>query len=263
MESFITSNDIPVHISDNNKEGEVLLLLHGYLETLYIWNEFIELLPGYRIITMDLPGHGLTGSNSDITSLDFIANVIEGVLDKCGVEKCSIIGHSLGGFVAQTCVRVIPDRVNKIICLNSSPFPDPLARNKARKREINLIEDSKLLQLASISIPNMYFKSNLRKCDDKIQETIEICETHNPDGIISILKGLLDRPDNIEVLRDSNIPLLFIYGDSERLLPKGGIVLLKKELPLSTVNIIANIGHNSFIEAPEETARLVLEFIES
>jgi len=263
MESFIISNDIPVHISDNNKEGEVLLLLHGYLETLYIWNEFIELLPGYRIITMDLPGHGLTGSNQDNNSMDFIVDVIKGVLDKCGVEKCSIIGHSLGGFVAQNCVRVIPNRVKKMINLNSSPFPDPLARNKARKHEINLIEDSKLLHLASISIPNMYFKSNLRKCDDKIQETIEICETHNPEGIISILKGLLIRPNNVEVLKNTNIPLFFIYGDSERLLPKGGVIMLKKELPTSVVHIIPNSGHNSFVEAPEETAKLVLEFLNS
>ena len=72
MEYFAISNGIPVHILDTKKGEKTILLLHGYLETLYIYNEFIEILQKkYRVIAIDLPGHGLSGSDKEINSMEF------------------------------------------------------------------------------------------------------------------------------------------------------------------------------------------------
>ena len=69
MEYFLTANNIPVHILDTKKGDNVLLLLHGYLETLYIYDDFINILSNdYRIIAIDLPGHGLSGTYRTIIS---------------------------------------------------------------------------------------------------------------------------------------------------------------------------------------------------
>ena len=98
MEFFAISNNIPVHILDTKKGDKTILLLHGYLETLYIFNELIALLEKkYRVIAIDLPGHGLSGSNDDINSMEFSATVAADVLGICGVNKA--FGRSLYGWL--------------------------------------------------------------------------------------------------------------------------------------------------------------------
>ena len=68
MEYFVTCNGIPVHVSETGKGDKAIILLHGYLETLYIWEEFRSLLPdSSRIVSIDLPGLGLTGSDPFLT----------------------------------------------------------------------------------------------------------------------------------------------------------------------------------------------------
>ena len=76
MEFFATAGTIPVHINDTKKGEKTIVLLHGYLETLYIWNEFVNLLAKeYRVISIDLPGHGLSCSGP-VNSMEFMATVV-------------------------------------------------------------------------------------------------------------------------------------------------------------------------------------------
>ncbi len=103
MEFFATVNNIPLHISDTKRGDKTIVLLHGYLETLYIFQEFTPLLTakGYRVISMDLPGHGLSGTNPDINTIPFISNLVRSMLKEvCKVEQCILAGHSLGGYIA-------------------------------------------------------------------------------------------------------------------------------------------------------------------
>ena len=188
MEYFAISNGIPVHILDTKKGETTIVLLHGYLETLYIFNEFIEMLEKkYRVIAIDLPGHGLTGSDKEINSMEFCAQVVTDVMKKNGVEKAYIAGHSMGGYVAQNCIKLFPELFNGIILLNSTPNADSAEKKTDREREIELVLAAKLGQLATISIPKMYAPANLRAFDEKIEETIEITETHDPKGIVACM----------------------------------------------------------------------------
>ena len=98
MEFFATVNNIPLHISDTQRGDKTIVLLYGYLETLYIFQEFTPLLTakGYRVISMDLPGHGLSGTNPDINTIPFISNLVRSMLKKvCKVEQCILAGYSL------------------------------------------------------------------------------------------------------------------------------------------------------------------------
>ncbi len=261
MQYFATSCGVPVHVSDSGSGQQVLLLLHGYLETLYIWEEFIELLPNnYRVISIDIPGHGLSSTHPEINSMKFCADVVLGVLDLANVTKCTICGHSMGGYIAQTCVKYYPDRFNAIVNFNSSPYADDPLKRLDRDREISFIESGKLLSLATVSIPNMYFKDNLRRCDDKIRETIDLCDTHDPRGIISSLRGLITREDNTDFLKTIKIPCFFIFGDSDTYMP-----LERAESILKTTNskgvFIPSTAHNSFIENPHTTLDEFLLFL--
>ncbi|MFA6770028.1 MAG: alpha/beta fold hydrolase, partial [Bacteroidales bacterium] len=144
MEFFITCNGLPVHISDTKKGNDIIFLLHGYLETLYIWEEFISLLSPYmRVVSIDLPGHGLSGSYP-INSMEYCSSTIVSVMDKLNIEKAWLMGHSMGGYVATESIKIFPDRFLGLIMMNSTPFGDSLEKKANRDREISLIKQNKL-----------------------------------------------------------------------------------------------------------------------
>ena len=261
MEYFAISNGIPVHILDTKKGDTTIILLHGYLETLYIFNEFIEMLEKkYRIIAIDLPGHGLTGSDKEINSMEFCAQVVADVMKKSGVEKAYITGHSMGGYVAQNCVKLFPELFHGIILLNSTPNADSPEKKTDREREIELVLSAKLGQLATISIPKMYAQANLRAFDEKIEETIEITETHDPKGIVACIKGMMERADTKDVLKNAN-KAIFIFGTDDKFITEEIREKLIGELPNVKAVTIPETGHNSFIENPEATLKAIEEFI--
>lgn len=73
MEYFVTCSGIPVHVSETGSGDNAIVLLHGYLETLYIWEEFRTLLPGSsHIVSIDLPGMGLSGSAQEVNSMQWL-----------------------------------------------------------------------------------------------------------------------------------------------------------------------------------------------
>ena len=126
---------------------------------------------------------------------------------------------------------------------------------------LQLIEQGKLTTMAKLSIPNMYAKANLRRMDSKIQETIEICETHDPFGISASIRGLMSREDNVEFLKGSKTPILFVFGDSDSFMPVESAENILKLIPAAKGAFIPSTGHNSFLEEPSKVAQVLLDFL--
>ena len=136
MEYFATINGIPLHISDTKSGDKTILLLHGYLETLYIWEEFTSLLaPHFRVISIDIPGHGLSHTPAQ-NSMEFCAGIADALLETLKIKKAAILGHSMGGYVAIEAIKRYPDRFGALIMMHSSPFSDSAQKIEERKREI-------------------------------------------------------------------------------------------------------------------------------
>ena len=268
MEFFTTAAGITVHVWDTKDErcrvkpgmtesvtpGSIILL-HGYLETMYIYNELVEALKEhYRVIVLDMPGHGLTDPAPEgpdgrrVNSLSFCAAVVVGVLDKCGIDKAVLAGHSMGGYVTLQALREYPERFERAFLLHSHPYPDAPEKASDREREKQLIAEGKLMTLAGVSIPMMYHEENLRACDEKIRETVELCETHDPEGIIASIEGLRTRPDNLAVMTHPPVPLTLVYGDHDAFLPLARVAEMKEAFPEVHYELIPDTGHNSFIE---------------
>ncbi|MBQ6072886.1 MAG: alpha/beta hydrolase [Bacteroidales bacterium] len=263
MEFFTTAAGISVHVWDTRDEkhndGPCIFLLHGYLETMYIFSELVEdLKDRYRFIVIDLPGHGLTDSapadptGKRVNSMEFGVRVVSGVMEKCGVSKVVLAGHSMGGYMTLQALRSIPEALEAAVLIHSHPFPDDPERAGDRAREKALIEAGKLHTLAGASIPKMYYEENLRSCDEKIRETVELCETHDPEGIISSIDGLMTRPDQQEIMKHPPVPLYLIHGDHDNFLPLERVASMKELFPEVHYLPIPGTGHNSFIESPEE-----------
>ena len=261
MEFFATAGNIATHIEDSKAGDKAILLLHGYLETMYVWEDlFHDLSRDYRVIRMDLPGHGLTCS-APVNTIELMATVAKGVLDVCGVKTATVVGHSLGGFAAIKCCQLFPDRFDKLILLNSHPYAELAERAAMAVREQEVIEAGKLMQLAELSIPKMFLQSNLRRLDEKIREIIEMCETHDPAGIVSSLKGMIQRSDTSGYLASASIPMMAVCGETDLLVTPEIRAKMSKDCPNVRLEVLAECCHNAFLECPERTLELMGEFL--
>lgn len=265
MEYFTTSNSIPMHISDTQKGDFTLLFLHGYLETLNVWEDFISTLNqvsdiSFRYVCIDLPGHGLSGSHKEANTMEFCADVIKNLLDKAYINQCSIIGHSLGGYIGLKCLQKYPDTFNSLSLFNSNPYPDAADVYKGRSKEISFILEGRLPALATLVIPNMFFKDNLRRMDDNIQMILSNCDTHDPAGIAASVRGIMEREDMSPFLSTTK-NVLSVFGDNDYYFPIDMVNKMIDEFPDMAHEIIKNTGHNSFLEDAKTVASLLLTFL--
>lgn len=262
MEFFATCNGIPVHISHRGEGERTVLLLHGYLETLYIWDEFCELLVkrGLNVISTDIPGHGLSGS-ATVNSMQFCSQTLIAVLDKLNVSKCSIIGHSMGGYIAIEAAKLFPDRVDSVILINSTPFVDSPEKIEERKREIALIEANKLQMITRKFVPKLFAPDNRVKFEQKKLEITEAAEIHDPAGIIASIRGLMEREDNTAFIKLNKVPTLFIFGLYDTFITPQRVSDVAGFVPGHNIITLDKSGHCSFIEQPEDCLNIISKFL--
>ena len=261
-EFFTMAAGIPIHVSDTQIGNKTLVLLHGYLETLSVWDDFMLLLDkDIRVIRIDLPGHGMSGTNADINTVDFSAQVVYEALLKCGVNKCAIVGHSMGGYVALAFAANYPDAVQGLCLFHSTPNPDPEEKREGRNREIVLIREGKLSLAIAKGIPQMFAADNVPRFAEKITEIKEIAEICDPEGIIACLEGMMARPDRNTFLAGFTKPLLFVFGEKDRYISMEVAQGLAERYKQAQTLWLANSGHNGFIEEPEKAAEKLNDFM--
>ena len=256
MESFHTCNGIPIHISDSGKGDKIFLFLHGYLETLYIWDDFVKYLSkDIRVISLDIPGHGLSGTNKDVNSMAFCADVVKILLEKLEIkEDVVIIGHSMGGYIAIEAIKRYPDLFSGLVLMHSAPFADSEEKKAEKGREIELIRQNKLMQITKLAIPKMFASINLARLEDKIIEIEETAQIHDSEGIIASIEGMKRREDNSSVLACSPIPVILFHGKYDNYIPDEKVEEAGKMFPAMQIIRMENSGHAAFIEEPEIVA---------
>ena len=124
MGNLLKYHSTNINFTDTGK-GKVLVLLHGFLGSLEVWNYFAEVLHHeFRIITIDLPGHGKTGNISNIHSMEVMADTVKYVLDFLKIDKCTMIGHSMGGSVTLAFAEMYPERLSAFGLFHSTAYDD-------------------------------------------------------------------------------------------------------------------------------------------
>jgi len=124
-----------IHYSDSGC-GEIIVLIHGYLESMEVWENFAgRLSQKFRILRIDLPGHGHSDLFSDINSMELMAEVIKEILDIQGIKKVFLIGHSMGGYAALAFLQLFPEYLSGYSLFHSHPLSDTAETVEKRKQQ--------------------------------------------------------------------------------------------------------------------------------
>jgi pimeloyl-ACP methyl ester carboxylesterase len=264
MEYFKTCKGIPVYISDTKKGEKTVVLLHGYLETSEVWTDFVDLLkPHCRVVAIDLPGNGLSGTNDDENSMEFMADVLAEVLSHSKVDRATIVGHSMGGYAALAFAEKYGDMTEKLCLFHSTPNPDSDEKKQNRDREIAMISEDKLELILRVNIANMFADENLNRMDEVIVMISENATIADTNGIVACLKGMKNRKDMNPFLANFDKPLLFVFGKKDKYISGAVADGLIEKFPNAKTVILENSGHAGFLEEPEISAKSLIEFIKN
>ena len=262
VEKFIMAGDTALHICDSEVGEKTVVLLHGYLESMLVWEEFIPLIyKSVRVVVLDIPGHGISEVKGEVHTMDFLAEVVASALKVLGIEKAYLVGHSMGGYVALAVCERHPQAVAGVVLLHSTPNADSEEKKKNREREIAIVKSGKKELLAK-SAPEAGFEvENRRSCSAYIEDLAEIVHLTEDEGIVALLGGMIGRKDQNEMLRNLPAPQLFILGRKDGYITAEVAEAMVAAHPQAAVAWMENSGHMSFIEEPKACASALLDFV--
>ena len=261
IEKFIMAGDTALHIADSQVGERCIVLLHGYLESMTVWEEFAYLLtPHARVITLDLPGHGISLVTGEVHTMEYLADTVADALDALGVERCTLVGHSMGGYVALAFAERHADKLAGLVLLHATPNSDTEEKAADRQREIDAIEAGRKELLVRKAAARRFAEQNRKRFADEIEDCIEIALLCEDEGIVAILRGMGERPDRNEMLSKLNAPQLFIFGRNDDYIPTERAEAVVARHPQAEVAWLEQSGHMGFIEEAQLCAETIINF---
>lgn len=250
--------NIPISYSDEGK-GETIVFLHGFLENKKMWRKLSDsLIKNYRIICIDLLGHGQTPSFSYIHTMELQAEMVLFVVNQLKINTFSVIGHSMGGYVSLALLENNLEKINKLILLNSTAIEDSLERKINRDRAIKVVKKDYSV-FVSMSIANLFSEKNREKLKIEIENTKNEALLTPLQGIIAALEGMKIRKDRQFLLKKNQEKILLILGSEDPVL---NFLEHKNQIKNTTILLeTLKGGHMSHLENYEDLARILKSFL--
>lgn len=227
-------------------KGTALVFLHGFLEYKEMWKPLeAHFSKKYKVITIDLLGHGSSGSLGYIHQMEEQAMMVKEVLKKERIRRCFLVGHSMGGYVALSFASLFPKNVKGISLMNSTALPDTEEKKKNRDRGIISVKQNHQLFI-KVAIPMLFSEENKKAYQKEIEEVINRALKTPLQGIVASLEGMKIRKDLSELYHSKDFPMQLIIGKKDPVLDYNS---LKKQVKGTNTEVVEfSGGHMSHIE---------------
>lgn len=259
---------LTIHYKDTGpRDAPVVLLLHGFGSSLQTWDVWAASLEThYRVIRLDLPGFGLTGPSPlhDYSEAGDLATLTHFV-DKLGVSRFSIIGHSMGGKMAWGLAAAAPERVSALVLLAPDGFPaakDIGSKPYAMPSIMGVIKFSLPKFLVRQSIEPAFFDANALS-DSLVDRYYDMLRAPGVRAAILERSNQTIYTDPIPRLKKITAPTLLIWGEQDRMIPSSNAQSYAGVLSVSQTVLLPKQGHLIQEEKPEIGLTEVTEFLNS
>ena len=248
-------NDIYV---DDLGEGFPFVLVHGYWGSSEMWTLQKEFFSRYyRVITPALPGFGESHNVKSLNSINKMAKKIISVLDQKKIDKFHLIGHSMGGMIAQEITKLIGDRVNKLICFATGSIGDIPGRFETMDETREKLKKEGA-QLSFSRVPLKWFvKGDKDKNYFLCENAVKNVSLEAADNALLAMKNWRGK-ENLKNIKNET---LIIWGDKDTSYNFDQVDTLNKNIKNSRLEIFKDCAHNVHLEQPDQFNNLVKEFI--
>ena len=251
-----------IHYRDEGREYDTtLVLLHGFLQNQNVWSSFVLTYMRYmRVIAIDLPGHGYSATYSDVHTMDFMARAVKAVLDAAGVEKCVMAGHSMGGYVALAFANQYRYMLNGLALLHSHAMADDAEKRAQREAVCRQVNQNRAGFIVDF-ITNLFDERKREYLAQDIKELRDQCLETQEAGIVAAQRGMRLRLSRIQTLAQLDVPVLMVYGKSDKRIPIE-MGLSQAMVPQrSEVLLLEGVGHMSFMEERDYVKQRLSDFV--
>ena len=242
-------------------KGKAVVLLHGFLGSHKIWEQTInDLSKSYRVIAIDLPGHGSTQCFGYAHSMELMAKCVKSVLDQLRLKKYVIIGHSMGGYVGLAFADLFPDNLKGLCLYHSTAYADSDEKKKDRLRAIAAVKANRGIYTKA-AIKNLFATKNLKYLKEEISFATEIAKQTDKRGIIAALHGMKDRASRDIILGLVTYPIMMVIGEEDNVLPYELLLEQSKLIKSPSVLYLEHDGHLGFLESPKQSNKALRKFL--
>jgi 2-succinyl-6-hydroxy-2,4-cyclohexadiene-1-carboxylate synthase len=265
MDKFKKNHHFHYSLS-GHKNQQLILFLHGFTCDCQDFNPIIPLLSkSYCCLAVDLPGHGKTQVNGDETcyNMSNTAKALIQLLDDLQIDKCLLLGYSMGGRLALYMTLHFPERFEKVVLESASPgLKTEKERSHRLQADLQLaqkLENSNIKDFLSNWYDRPLFKS--LKNSPNFDKLIETRLANNPLELAKSLRnmGTGNQPSLWEKLAQNQIPLLLLAGEYD-----DNFITINTEMaslcPAASLEIVPKAGHNIHFENIDKFGSVVRQF---
>ena len=238
------------------KGTENLILLHGFMENLSIWDDMIPFLSEkFRLIKIDLPGFGKSEVVAEIQTSEIMADEVKKVTDELGFKEFHLLGHSMGGYISLAFAEKYPELLKSFTLFFSTYFADDEAKKEIRKKGLRIIKEN-LRAFVNAGVPNLFNPNEHDILESKIKLAKETAYTSSVEGVLASQKGMIERVDRKSVLENFEGKILVLSGKHDSAVNSEKTI---KNLPERTniKSYVLDCGHNGHWEKPGICASII------
>ena len=263
----IDIDGLKVHYKETGlQDAPALLLLHGFGSSLQAWDDWsVKLEKEYRVIRLDLPGFGLTGASPDHDySEEKDLAILTRFADKLGLDKFSVIGHSMGGKMAWSLAAAQPDRVRALVLMAPDGFPE-IKDIGTKPYEVPAI-----MGLIKYVLPKYLVRKSIEPAfaeadalnDALVNRYFDMLRAPGVRGAILERSNQTIYTDPVPRLKAIKAPTLLIWGEQDQMIPSNNAQSYANVLSNSTTVLVPKLGHLLQEEQPEKGLTAVMQFLD-
>lgn len=243
--------------------GKPVVFIHGFGEDSNVWNNQIEFLKSkFQLIIPDLPGSGKSDMIKDM-GIEGMAEAIKAILDKESITVCTVIGHSMGGYVTLAFAEKYSALLNAFGLFHSTSYADSEEKKAARRKGIEFIKQHGAFEFLKTTSPNLFSPISSEKMKNIIDSFINSLDHFTPEALVACYEAMIQRPNRSALLEESSVPVLFVIGQYDTAIPKDDL-LKQSHLPSKAfIHILSGSGHMGMMEETGKSNAILENFLNS
>ena len=240
-----------------------IVLLAGFPLTRDIWIQNARtLVASHRVIAPDLRGAGASSVPPGPYLMEAMAGDVAAVLDALGIERATIVGHSLGGYVALAFARMYAERVERLALVCSRAAADTPERARWRNELADRAEATGSVgEIVDAVIPTLFAPQTARLHPELERSAREIAGRNDVRGLAALLRGMALRDPADDIAPDLDMPVLVVAGAEDRVVAPAESAAMAALFPNARLEMFEATGHMPMLEEPERLGRVLLEFL--